>query len=158
MAPAHTFALNSLDPEGFALTPDGQSVWVASEGFKASGVQPFITPLRPRYRAAGGAAGRQPAAELSVPTPATRSLTPRTPPPGRATTWRSNLWRSPRAGHACTPRTKARSYQDGPAAAFGVQSNVRLAAYDPATGARTAEYLYRTGPVVVQPNRPARSR
>ncbi|MBC7807035.1 MAG: esterase-like activity of phytase family protein [Akkermansiaceae bacterium] len=144
-----TTAPFTIDPEGIALAPDGNSLYVSSEGFRGANTQnPFIRRydlsgketdtgqinLPARYNTIGAAADQGPDNNLVFESLAFNA-----------------------SGTRLYTATEGGLRQDGGPATFTTpanspRANSRIIAFDPTTGNRTAEYLYRTDTIVRQPN------
>lgn len=142
------FATNTVDPEGIRRNPANGNLFWSNEGQRTAAefqaptvremtaggahVRDFAVPSA--YAPAGSPAGDRPGDRGVSNNLAFESLT--VSPDGRT------LWTA----------TENALVQDGPAAGVGVGSPSRILAFDIASGAARAEYVYRTEPVALPPN------
>jgi hypothetical protein len=131
------FAALSLDPEAIALAPDGQSVYITSEGDTNANQQPFINQF--------SLSGAQQSA-LAIPTKF--AVAPTTGV--RQNLAFESLTISPN-GQRMTTATENALKQDGPAATLSNGSNARILTYNLGAGTPDAEYLYVTDPIAQAP-------
>lgn len=137
------FAAGSLDPEGIALAGDG-TLYIASEGNAAAGVEPFVG----RFTTAGRELGRLPLPER---------YTPRPDAGVRNNLAFESLTLAPDGTRLFTATENA-LIQDGPSADLGIASPARILAYEHPSGAPTAEFLYWVDAVDRPPPAPGGSR
>jgi 3-phytase len=134
----HAYPPLSLDPEGLALTKDGQLV-LTSEGFANSLVDPFVR----RYALDGSFLG-----SLPVPRPFLATA-------DHSSGVRPNLaFESagvPPNGRFAFTATENALYQDGPAATVFNGSPSRIMRYNLQTGRLDRQWVYETDPVVQPP-------
>jgi hypothetical protein len=132
------YAPFSLDPEGLALTKDGQLI-LTSEGFTNALVDPFVR----RYALDGSFLS-------SLPVP--RSFLPTA---DHSSGIRPNLaFESagvPQNGRFVLTATENALYQDGPAATVSNGSPARILRYNLQTGRLDRQWVYETDPVAQPP-------
>jgi 3-phytase/alkaline phosphatase D len=133
----------TIDPEGFALSPDGNSVWVTSEGYRtaANTQDPFIR----RYDLAGNQTD-----QINLPSRYNIVGTPDGQGPANNVVFESLAFNA--SGNRLYTALEGGLLQEGGASGFNKPANSRIVAFDPTTGNRTAEYLYRTDGIIRQPN------
>lgn len=135
----------AIDPEGIALSPDGNSLWVSSEGFRndatpANSRDPFIR----RYDLAGNQIG-----QLNLPSRYNTVGAAAGEGPNNNLVFESLAFNA--SGNRLFTATEGGLRQDGGAATVGQGANSRILAFDTTSGNRVAEYLYRTDPIIRQP-------
>ncbi|MBC8139417.1 MAG: esterase-like activity of phytase family protein [Fibrella sp.] len=132
----------TIDPEGIALSPDGNSLYVSSEGFRGANTQdPFIR----QYDLSGNQIG-----QLNLPTRFNTVGAAADQGPNNNLVFESLAFNA--SGTRLYTATEGGLRQDGGAATFTTPANSRILAFDPTTGERTAEYLYRTDTIARQPD------
>lgn len=133
----------TIDPEGFALSPDGNSVWITSEGYRTptNTQDPFIR----QYDLSGNQIG-----QLNLPSRYNIVGAPDGQGPANNVVFESLGFNA--SGTRLYTALEGGLLQDGGAAGFNKPANSRIVAFDPTTGNRTAEYLYRTDGIARQPN------
>lgn len=133
------FEVNTIDPEGIALTPQS-TLWISSEGIALAGIAPFLREF--------DLAGKH---VRSLPIP--RRYSP-SPDWGVANNLGfESLTITPSQRYLMTATENA-LVQDGAKAAWGESSPSRLMMFDLETEQLAGEYLYNTDPVVAAPNPP----
>ena len=144
------FPTNQVDPEGLRINPaNGNLLWTNEGQRAAAGLQnPSVREMTPGgafvrdfsvpayYAPSGSVAGNQPGDLGVFNNLAFESLTVSTD------------------GRTLYTATENALVQDGPAAAVGLGSPSRILAFDLATGAAGAEYVYPVSPVLLPPSAP----
>lgn len=131
------FAPASFDPEGLALTKDGELV-LTSEGIAAQTIPPWVRLF--------GLDGRQ-LEDLPVP----RAFVPDGPPQTRGVRQNLGFESAATVGPYFLTGSEGALVQDGPAAGVGTPSPARLLRFNLKTGRPDRQYVYVTDPIAEPP-------